>query len=474
MRFRVAALPPGASILLDFGRELHGALQLNSGPMPGNAVAQLRLRFGESASEAMGAPNNDHAMHDFPILLPPMAAQEYGMTGFRFARLDNIGAIEVPIVAARAISLMRPLDEIGSFECSDARLNQIWRVGADTVALCMQDFLWDGIKRDRLVWMGDLHPEVAVVSAVWGAHPIVPGSLDWGARPHQSRRVDERHRVVFAVVDSDSARLVRRARRPRLFGCGNGSICSICCRNVLEQIGEDGEISWRGWRFLDWPSSALPHAVDAGLVALLVMTLEAARELCALWGEAAMEGRCRAALETLRGLVLSVPADSKQASSLLALADLAPATAINENVLALHPLEGLSTFYGYYVLQARALAGDTDGALEVIRRYWGAMLDLGATSFWEHFELEWAQGAARIDEIPGANTARPSPRLRRLLLRGLAPQPVSRLGSGANGVALAARFGHRDFAGRNPSAHPSAVGAIWNGRAAASRRALGR
>ena len=177
--FPCCTLAPGASILLDFGRELHGSLQLVSGPIPGKALARMRLRFGESASEAMGAPDNDHALHDFPILLPPMSAQEYGMTGFRFARLDNTGEVDVPIVAARAISLMRPLEQIGSFRCDDERLNQIWRVGADTVALCMQDFLWDGIKRDRLVWMGDLHPEVSVVSAVWGAHPIVPQSLDW-------------------------------------------------------------------------------------------------------------------------------------------------------------------------------------------------------------------------------------------------------------------------------------------------------
>jgi alpha-L-rhamnosidase len=41
-------------------------------------------------------------------------------------------------------------------------------VGADTVHLCMQDYLWDGIKRDRLVWIGDMHPEVSTINAVFG------------------------------------------------------------------------------------------------------------------------------------------------------------------------------------------------------------------------------------------------------------------------------------------------------------------
>ncbi len=30
----------------------------------------------------------------------------------------------------------------------------------------MQEFLWDGIKRDRLVWLGDMHPEVSVINSV--------------------------------------------------------------------------------------------------------------------------------------------------------------------------------------------------------------------------------------------------------------------------------------------------------------------
>jgi hypothetical protein len=68
-------------------------------------------------------------------------------------------------------------------------------------------------------------------------------------------------------------------------------------------------------------------------------------------------------------------------------------------VLAKNPLKGISTFYGYYVLQARAAAGDHAGCLDVIRHYWGGMLDMGATTFWEDFELAWMEGSAPIDEL---------------------------------------------------------------------------
>ena len=51
------------------------------------------------------------------------------------------------------------------------------------------------------------------------------------------------------------------------------------------------------------------------------------------------------------------------------------------------------------MLEAMARAGDWQGALDIIRSYWGAMLDLGATTFWEDFNLDWLPDAAGIDEL---------------------------------------------------------------------------
>ena len=83
----------------------------------------------------------------------------------------------------------------------------------------------------------------------------------------------------------------------------------------------------------------------------------------------------------------------------MALAGLQDAEQLNEQVLAVGGAARMSTFYGYYVLQARAKAGDIQGCLDCIREYWGAMLDLGATSFWEDFDLAWTENAAGIDEL---------------------------------------------------------------------------
>ena len=68
-------------------------------------------------------------------------------------------------------------------------------------------------------------------------------------------------------------------------------------------------------------------------------------------------------------------------------------------MLSVDGSQNFSTFYGYYMLEAMAMAGNYQGAMDIISEYWGAMLDLGATTFWEDFNIEWTKNAARIDEL---------------------------------------------------------------------------
>ena len=140
-------------LVCDFGRELHSGVQFIVRNTIGNKPARVRVTFGESLAEALGTPNPDHAIHQVVTDLPWAGQHEIGNTGFRFVRVDlpdDDTLLELHNL--RAVTLMLPAERVGAFECSDARINDVWRVGADTVHLCMQDHIWDGIKRDRLVW----------------------------------------------------------------------------------------------------------------------------------------------------------------------------------------------------------------------------------------------------------------------------------------------------------------------------------
>lgn len=178
-----------ASIILDYGKELHGGLQLVLGASTGMRPVMIRVRFGESVEECnsqtinssgqIGFSTNHHAMRDFVMQVPSSGAIEIGNTGFRFVRIDLIENNKtIRLAEARAIFRYRDIPYLGSFKSNDERLNQIWLTGAYTVHLNMQEYLWDGIKRDRVIWLGDMHPEVATIMRVFGANEVVPKTLD--------------------------------------------------------------------------------------------------------------------------------------------------------------------------------------------------------------------------------------------------------------------------------------------------------
>ena len=434
-----------ASLLLDFGRELHGGVRLDSPRAPKREAARVRVRFGESVSEAMGTPNNDHSLHDFDTRVPWYGHIELGNTGFRFVRIDLLEPETALVLSAvRAVFVYRDLEYVGSFECDDERLNRIWDVGAYTVHLCMQDHVWDGIKRDRLVWIGDLHPEARVISTVFGGVDVVPASLDhardeWPL-PGWMNGISSYSRW-WLILQHDWYRHhgdlgYLREQRGYLLGLlGQVEGC----------VGEDGRERLDGGRFLEWPTSRDATAIDAGLQALTVLALRAGAEICRLIDEPEASARAAAAADRAAAC-RRAPTASKQANALAVLAGMADPIETNRAVLAQDPFRGLSTFYGYYVLEARALAGDHAGCLDLIRTYWGGMLDRGATTFWEGFELDWLDGSGRIDEFTpeGLRDLHADhgdycyPGLRHSLCHGWAAGPTAWLAEHVLGLAPAA------------------------------------
>src|SRR5258706_14624953 len=398
--------PPG--ILLDFGRELHGGIQLAVADLKASSTnsktVRVRVRFGESASEAMsdlgGDSNatNDHAVRDETVLLPWLGTAEIGNTGFRFARIDLLDSKTfVAFKAVRAIYVHRKLHQIGSFKCSDEKLNRIWDTGAYTVFLNMQEYVWDGIKRDRLVWIGDMHPETSTIGAVFGSEPVVNASLDLirdQTLPPNWMNGISSYSMWWIIIQRD---WFQQNGDDRFLAKQQNYLVRLLDQ-LSDYIGPDGAEQLPAMRFLDWPSSENPKAIHAGLQSLMILAFQAAGEIAVALNDKETQKRCADAVSRLRKHVPD-HGNSKQAAALMALAGLADPAKMNRAVIAFDSAKRMSTSYGYYVLQARAKAGDYQGCLDNIRQYWGAMLDLGATTFWEDFNLDWTPNAARIDEL---------------------------------------------------------------------------
>ncbi len=394
-------MKPGAAILLDFGTELNGGIRITTG-FNNHQPAPVRIRFGESVSEAMQNPNNDHAMHNTIVDLPSMGTMEIGNTGFRFVRIDvTEDAPEVvDLLAVMAVAIYRDLPYTGSFLSNDKRLNRIWQTGAYTVHLNMQDYIYDGIKRDRLVWMGDLHPEVKVICNVFDDMDTVQSSLDFlRDRTELPRYMNDMspYSLWWIICQHDWF----MARGNLAYLQEQREYLVKLLHQFSNFIQPNGEECLEVGRFIDWPSHDDPAAVHAGLQGLLAWAFKAGSTLCGYLGETAAAEECAACRKRL----LTCSPDggkNKQANAFKVIAGIDDAKDVNRRILSENPYNGLSTFMGYYILKARAMAGDITESLEVIRRYWGGMLDFGATTFWEDFDLKWTENAGRIDELPVA------------------------------------------------------------------------
>jgi Bacterial alpha-L-rhamnosidase. len=400
-----------ASILLDYGKELHGGLQLVMGSSTRREPSLVRIRFGESVGECSSQTNNsewkvgfstdDHAKRDIVMEIPRDGLIEIGNTGFRFVRIDLLQPnTTIRLREARAILRYRDIPYLGSFKSNDERLNQIWLTGAYTVHLNMQEYLWDGIKRDRLVWLGDMHPEVSTIMSVFGQNEVVPKSLDlackqfplpgWmnGIKTYSMWYLIIHYQWYMQNGDLDFL----KKHKDYILGL---------ISQINDMVDENGVETGTSRAFLDWPASPNRLGVEAGSRALVVWAMRDAEKLCEILNEPDYAKMTVSCIERLNKLV-KPHNNLKQAAALMGIANIiTPETACND-VVSVGGAKGFSTFYGYYMLQSQALAGQHQEALDIIRQYWGGMLDMGATTFWEDFDLEWTENAARLDEITPA------------------------------------------------------------------------
>lgn len=395
-------LKPGCSVIFDFGKEINGSVQLVTPANDVRKVSQVRVRFGESVGETMASmgekgAGNEHAVRDQIVRLPSLGATTIGPGGFRFVRLDNADPhVDIRLSQVRGVLTIRDVPYVGSFQCSDERLTQVWNTGAYTVHLNMQEYLWSGIKRDRMVWVGDMAPETGVINAVFGYNEVVPVSLDLvrDATPASQWMQGNSLASMWWVMIQEDWYLHHgdleylTQQKPYLISL---------MRRLATCVGPDGREQIDGPHALNVASGNGEPAVHEGKHAILSMTLESGARLSRILGEEETAAICEGAVARMKQYPL--PGSGKKGAT--ALAGLAGYRDIYDVVATLkaHGAEGFSGYEGYFVLNALAEAGEHEAAIDLIRDYWGTMIDYGATTFWENFEPKWTDDAARIDEV---------------------------------------------------------------------------
>ena len=396
-----------AYAILDFGRELQGGVRVLtflSGPQN-----NVRLRFGESVSEVcaeLGEKNatNDHSLRDMNVSLRDYSDMTFGCTGFRFLRIDALSAdAHIQIGGIAAAAQIDGRAEPGTFTSSDPLVNRIWETAAYTMRLCLQNgYLWDGIKRDRLVWIGDLYPETRASHCLFGDTPEVRNSLDFAREettlPGWMDNFPSYSLWWIMILHSEYGRsgdaAYLRENIPYL-------------RGMLSQISAcvtaEGETAYPQ-NFIDWPtycekggSAEDIYDLKAGMHALTVLAMRCAKQLLEETGEDT--ALCNDILRRLSLKKFSVNSRKQIAAMRVWAGDKTPE---NEKLLLSGGAKGFSTFMMYELLSGIAAYGRYAEALSLCKEYYGKMLELGATSFWEDFDISWADDLCRIDEIPKA------------------------------------------------------------------------
>lgn len=387
-------------ILLDFGVELCGGIEMAIQTIGADIAApKCRIVFGESVTEArstIGEKNsgNNHTIRDMIIDVVSLGTFRYGDTGFRFVKLEAVNA-DLYIKTVKAVCDVENFEYIGDFECNDPVINQIWKTGAYTVELCTHDYIWDGVKRDRLVWIGDMHPEVSTISAVFGNLPAIKNSLDLAkntAPDDQWMNSTASYSMWWIIINYDY--FMHWGDFDYL--AEQKAYLMHLCENIIKwaDSGFEGPSNeMKG--FVDWSSKYTESEME-GRWAVGCMSLECAIKIFGYLQNDEYAEKCS---KCLNNLLKQKPLHETN-KSISALTVLSGRDAhYAKRVLAGSLPKDMSCFMGYYVLKAKAKLGEWEESLELIKNYWGEMLKVGATTFWEEFDVEWLENSGAIDAL---------------------------------------------------------------------------
>lgn len=389
----------GGYVVLDMGCEIHGGAEIVFERFS-EREKTVRVVFGESVMEALGTlgvknATNNHSVRDISFKTTGFGSVKLGNTGYRFIKIEAVEC-DISLKTVQGIFVHKNIEYSGSFKCNDEEINKIWKVGAYTVFLNMQDYLWDGIKRDRLVWMGDMHPETLTILSVFGYDTVIPKSLDLvmnSTPPGEWMNTFPTYTSWWVINQKD---LFMHSgdfkylldRKEYLFDVLN---------QILGCVSDGGELDYPDY-FCDWSSRNTEDEI-VGAYAVTVMGLKSGKVLCDYLGNAELSKKCEESVKRLLSKKL-IMHQNKQTAALYALSGGADSRKVSKELLLKGGGRGLSTFLGGYVLRTIARGGYMTEAINIMKEYWGAMLKLGATTFWEDFDLSWVtEKTVGIDKI---------------------------------------------------------------------------
>jgi hypothetical protein len=362
-------------------------------------------------------------------------------TGLRYVKLQALSASNDKPVLLDAPELRRILHNVaqtGAFMCSDPDLNAIWDLSAHTVHLCMQNEIWDGIKRDQLPWMGDLYTEALAAYHVFGstneavrlARHTLAVLAELGPAPLPPL-ASQRYPGLNAIWKKSGGDingipsytlwwLAGLADYYRYTGDDSlllslASPIDAALDHLASWVGNDGLWGFRdGWDYVDWaPIPADERRIFCHLLAC--QTLGLGVDLLAAAGRPDPNRRSLHArmVETARqtwwrdgngsfGVSHHVNAMAVRSGVLLP----EEGALLFSRTLEFDPPYSMTYWHRWADLDAAGRVGRVAWGLDYLRRHWGQALQMGMTTLWEAFDPAWMGDDPHAASMVGGEHAR--------------------------------------------------------------------
>lgn len=417
-------LKSGNSVILDFGEHVVGyvSFKLNfSGSIP-DSPTRLSFLFGELPCEVYYPP--EHAtgglknwLQDDSRAYPFLPCEgrlerRYAFRYMKITRTDNAKGFDIDLtnIVCDSVSAVS-MDSVAPLKSADEQLTAIDRVSLNTLKECMQEVFEDGPKRDRRLWIGDLRLEVLTDYVTFKNIDIIKRCL-----------------YLFAGLTGQNGRV-----HPCLFEnsypfkpdyfLSDYSLIFIAClydyavytgdKEFVEELYPVAEAQFRYVCTMYDENKGMPSAghIDwcIGLdkatpfEGIFLYTARQLAELAQMLGKdnrnilktiAKVDRHMRSLKDLESGLIVS--GESRQLSSTsqvwAVLSGAFDEVECREILLKMDSFEFEYTMHSpymyHYYVEALYKAGLNDKAEEVIRNYWGKMVDLGADCFFEVFNPE--------------------------------------------------------------------------------------
>jgi hypothetical protein len=172
-------------IVLDFGQNVSGRVQVST---TSSSAPELRIAVSEVLQFLGRESDVEWGEQRTQVWTPGTGADQFvsSQLTFRYLMLalGTAGRVEISGLELEFTPFLGTRDTYqGCFESSDELLNEIWWAGAYTLELSTaptgdgRHLIYDGAKRDRMIWVGDLALEAKIEYLTHGRGEFVRDSL---------------------------------------------------------------------------------------------------------------------------------------------------------------------------------------------------------------------------------------------------------------------------------------------------------